>query len=266
MHPVDAKTDVFRLQSNGAKVRLVCVDADSLSNEQFAALAPAPLRITHIFSFAIGPLGAGRFTRPLGAGRFTRAWSSSDGRRACAPSCHSTCGSRPGFCPRPSRPLAASTRQPGPPRSWFPQKFAFVAIDLPSSKPLEVGAKVWTRFQDNNGKPDPPTNHKIYKGEVTKTSDDGFSVDVKCDRDQTISERTPQWWASHRPINACPIPLDLYKLEAGLRPPKCPTTAVTPSVSADSNVPSQARRHARWLRTRSTMTRTARPGRAHSRS
>lgn len=54
VHPVDAKTDVFRLQSNGAKVRLVCVDADSLSNEQFAALAPAPLRITHIFSFAIG--------------------------------------------------------------------------------------------------------------------------------------------------------------------------------------------------------------------
>ena len=109
------------------------------------------------------------------------------------------------------------------------QKFAFVAIDLPSSKPLEVGAKVWTRFQDNNGKPDPPTNHKIYKVEVTKTSDDGFSVDVKCDRDQTISERTPQLWASHRPINACPIPLDLYKLEAGLRPPKCPTTAVTQS-------------------------------------
>ena len=107
VHPVDAKTDVFRLQSNGAKVRLVCVDADSLSNEQFAARAPAPLRITHIFSFAIGPLGAGRFTR---------AWSSSDGRRACAPSCHSTCGSRLGFCPRPSRPLAASTRQPGPPR------------------------------------------------------------------------------------------------------------------------------------------------------
>jgi SAM-dependent methyltransferase len=63
VHPVDAKTDVFRLQSNGAKVRLVCVDADSLSNEQFAARAPAPLRITHIFSFAIGPLGAGRFTR-----------------------------------------------------------------------------------------------------------------------------------------------------------------------------------------------------------
>jgi hypothetical protein len=101
VHPVDAKTDVFRLQSNGAKVRLVCIDADSLSNEQFAALAPAPLRITHIFSFAIGPLVAGRFTR---------AWSSSDGRRACAPSCHSTCGSQPGFCPRPSRPLAASTR------------------------------------------------------------------------------------------------------------------------------------------------------------
>jgi hypothetical protein len=95
VHPVDAKLDVFRLQSNGAKVRLVCVDADSLSNEQFAALAPAPLRITHIFSFAIGPLGAGRFTR---------AWSSLDGRRACAPSCHSTCGSRPCFCPRPSRP------------------------------------------------------------------------------------------------------------------------------------------------------------------
>jgi hypothetical protein len=44
------------------------------------------------------------------------------------------------------------------------QKFAFVAIDRPSSKPLEVGAKVWTRFQDNNSKPDPPTNHKIYRG------------------------------------------------------------------------------------------------------
>ena len=42
VHPVDAKTDVFRLQSNGAKVRLVCVDADSLSNKQFAALAPQP--------------------------------------------------------------------------------------------------------------------------------------------------------------------------------------------------------------------------------
>ena len=69
------------------------------------------------------------------------------------------------------------------------QKFAFVAINLPSSKPLEVGAKVWTRFQDNNGKPDPPSNHKIYKGEVTKTSDDGFSVDVKCDRPLVTATR-----------------------------------------------------------------------------
>jgi hypothetical protein len=76
--------------------------------------------------------------------------------------------------------------------------------------------------------------------------------------------RSPAHGQEHRPINACPIPWDLYKLEAGLRPPKCPT-ALTPSVSADSNVPSQARRHARWLRTHSTMTRTARPGRAHSR-
>jgi hypothetical protein len=69
------------------------------------------------------------------------------------------------------------------------QKFAFVTIDLPSSKPLEIGAKVWTRFQDNNGKPDPPSNHKIYKGEVTKTSDDGFSVNVKCDRPLVTATR-----------------------------------------------------------------------------
>jgi len=59
--------------------------------------------------------------------------------------------------------------------------------------------------------------------------------------------RNPAHGQEHRPINACPIPLDLYKLEAGLRPPKCPT-ALTPSVSADSNVPSQARRHARVVK------------------
>ena len=75
------------------------------------------------------------------------------------------------------------------------QTFSFVAIDLPAANPLKVGATVRTRFQDN-GKPSPPKNHLIFSGKVLKTSDDGFFVDVRCDRDQTISKRTPLWWVS----------------------------------------------------------------------
>jgi hypothetical protein len=59
VHPVDAKTDVFRLQSNGAKVRLVCVDADSLSNEQFAA--PGLWRVARSSCGCRGAAAARRF-------------------------------------------------------------------------------------------------------------------------------------------------------------------------------------------------------------
>ena len=70
------------------------------------------------------------------------------------------------------------------------QTFSFVAIDLPAANPLKVGATVRTRFQDN-GKPNPPKNHLIFSGKVLKTSDDGFFVDVICDVEESISERTP---------------------------------------------------------------------------
>ena len=63
VHPVDAETDVFRLQSNGAKVRLVHGDAGLSSNEELAVLAPG--RFTHLFSFAIGPTGPCGWARRL---------------------------------------------------------------------------------------------------------------------------------------------------------------------------------------------------------
>jgi hypothetical protein len=186
VHPVDAETDVFRLQSNGAKVRLVHGDAGLLSNEELAGLAPG--RFTHLFSFAIGPTG------PCGWALHNRlvefGWQM--GVRAVLPL---NMWESAGFLPQTLASIGDVHKA-----SWYTsgaaQTFAFVAIDLPASKPLTVGAKVRTRFQDNNGNPDPPTNHQIYMGKVTKTSEDGFFVDVKCDRDQTISKRTPQWWAS----------------------------------------------------------------------
>jgi SAM-dependent methyltransferase len=184
--PVAKKTDVFALRRNGAKVRLVHGDAGLLSNEELAGLAPG--RFTHLFSFAIGPTG------PCGWALHNRlvefGWQ--EGLRAVLPL---NMWQSAGFLPQTLASIGDVHKA-----SWYTsgaaQTFAFVAIDLPASKPLTVGAKVRTRFQDNNGMPDPPTNHEIYMGKVTKTSDDGFFVDVKCDRDQTISKRTPQWWAS----------------------------------------------------------------------
>jgi SAM-dependent methyltransferase len=184
--PVAKKTDVFALRRNGAKVRLVHGDAGLLSNEELAGLAPG--RFTHLFSFAIGPTG------PCGWALHNRlvefGWQ--EGLRAVLPL---NMWQSAGFLPQTLASIGDVHKA-----SWYTsgaaQTFAFVAIDLPASKPLTVGAKVRTRFQDNNGEPDPPTNHEIYMGKVTKTSDDGFFVDVKCDLDQTISKRTPQWWAS----------------------------------------------------------------------
>ena len=157
-----------------------------MSNEELAGLAPG--RFTHLFSFAIGPTG------PCGWALHNRlvefGWQM--GVRAVLPL---NMWESAGFLPQTLASIGDVHKA-----SWYTsgaaQTFAFVAIDLPASKPLTVGAVVRTRFQDNTGNPDPPTNHQIYMGKVTKTSEDGFFVDVKCDRDQTISKRTPQWWAS----------------------------------------------------------------------
>ena len=182
--PVVGEIDVFRLKSNGAKVRLVCADAGSLSNEQFDDLA-RPLPITHMFSFAVGPSGWWELHTRLVEYGWWR------GVRAVLPL---RMWESAGLLPKTLQSIGDVHKA-----SWSTsganQKFSFVAIDLPAAKPLEVGARVRTRFQDN-GKPGPPKDHLIFAGKVLKTSDDGFFVDVRCDRDQMISKRTPMWWVS----------------------------------------------------------------------
>ena len=175
--------DEFRLRKNGAKVRLVCADACTLTNEAFVALAPRP--ITHLFSFAVGPSGWWKLHVRL----IEFAWAS--GVRAVLPR---KMWDSAGFLRQTFTSIGDVHKA-----SWYTsvanQKFSFVAMDLPAAKPLEVGARVRTRFQDN-GEPRPPKDHLIFAGKVLKTSDDGFFVDVRCDRDQEISKRTPLWWVS----------------------------------------------------------------------